>query len=445
MIRKFFTKPAYGSVELGINSVEVFLRLHLLIFYSQTVGLSAFSVGVALSFAILWDAITDPLIGRLSDFWRMKYGSRWPLVFVGAISTVAGLYLLYHPPLTLLSTDTLKWSYLLLSALFLNTATTFLSIPYSAMIGDYTDDRKERSSFIGWRLAFANFGAILGIAIPGYFLVNTPQTAYSTTAWMIAAVVMTFVCVSFPFRPRPQVQMLRTQDSALSAPPKELLSAFRNKAFLNLVLGYFVVNIGLTFNSAAALYYYRLRVQYSESEIQTLLLIFLLVFTASLPLWVWLSSRFGKKWTLIVGALALGLSNIAIYPLLPIGEAFWGYLWAAGFGGVLVGSSVLMESCLTDTIDLDHVRQRKERFGLYFGLWKFSGKASRSMAMLITGSLLDWASANAPIAETSERLAWIFGPGVGSFFALGALLLIPYKLTENKCQQVKSILHRRRK
>jgi Na+/melibiose symporter-like transporter len=104
-----------------------------------------------------------------------------------------------------------------------------------------------------------------------------------------------------------------------------------------------------------------------------------------------------------------------------------------------------MESCLTDTIDLDHVRQKRERFGLYFGLWKFSGKASRSMAMLITGSLLDWASVNAPIAETSERLAWIFGPGVGSFFAGGALLLIPYKLTEAKCQQVKSILQRRRK
>lgn len=444
MIRKFLTKPAYGSVELGINSVEVFLRLHLLIFYSQTVGLSAFSVGVALSLAILWDAITDPLIGRLSDFWRLKHGSRWPLVFVGALGTVSGLYLLYHPPLQMLATDGLRWAYLLLAALFLNTATTFLSIPYSAMIGDYTEDRKERSRFIGWRLAFANFGAILGIAIPGYFLVNSPQTAYSTTAWMIAGVVLLFVLVSFPFRP-PKGQLIHTQDSALRAPPKELLSAFQNKAFLNLVIGYFVVNIGLTFNSAAALYYYRLRVQYSESEIQTLLLIFLLVFTASLPLWVWLSSRFGKKWTLILGALTLGVSNVFIYPLLPVGEALKGYLWAAGFGGVLVGSSVLMESCLTDTIDLDHVRQKRERFGLYFGLWKFSGKASRSMAMLITGSLLNWASVNAPIAETSERLAWIFGPGVGSFFAGGALLLIPYKLTEAKCQQVKSILQRRRK
>lgn len=444
MIRKFLTKPAYGSVELGINSVEVFLRLHLLIFYSQTVELSAFSVGVALSIAILWDAITDPLIGRLSDYWRLKYGSRWPLVFVGAIGTVVGLYLLYHPPLGFLGSGNLRWTYLLSAALFLNTTTTFLSIPYSAMIGDYTGDRKERSSFIGWRLAFANFGAILGIAIPGYFLVNSPQTAYSTTAWMIAGVVILFVLVSFPFRPA-KGQPIQLQDSTLKAQQNELLSAFQNKAFLNLVVGYFVVNIGLTFNSAAALYYYRLRVEYSESEIQTLLLIFLLVFTASLPLWVWLSSRFGKKWTLISGALALGVSNIFIYPLLPSGEAFWGYLWAAGFGGVLVGSSVLMESCLTDTIDLDHVRQRKERFGLYFGLWKFSGKASRSMAMLITGSLLDWASANAPIAETSDRLAWIFGPGVGGFFALGAVLLIPYKLSEPKCQQVKSILQRRRK
>ncbi|MCE3010872.1 MAG: MFS transporter [Proteobacteria bacterium] len=420
MIKTTLNKIYYGSLETGINAIEVFLRLHLLVFYSQTLGLSATSVGVALSIGILWDAITDPLVGNLSDRFQARYHTRWPLVLAGGVFTVLLLWLLFNPPSDL-KLD--LWWYLLICCLGLNTATTFLGIPYTAMVGDLTSDSNERGQYIGWRLAFSNLGAILGIGIPGYFLAQENPAAYSASSVSILLVLLGTLAFS-SLTKVPRVKVPRQTSLARIKFPR----FWENFPFLWLVSGFFIVNVGLAFNSAAALFFYRLRVQYQEAEIQKLLLLFLIVFTASIPLWISLAKKWEKKPVLISGALLLGISNCLIYPLLPVGEAFWGYFWAATVGGVFVGSSVLMESLLTDTIEYGNRQSQSEAFGFYFGAWKFFGKASRAVAVLIAGVLLDWAQVNTPQPFTEERLAWIFGPGVGLFFLLGALMIIPLKL-----------------
>ncbi|MFN7262468.1 MAG: MFS transporter, partial [Pseudobdellovibrionaceae bacterium] len=386
MIKATLNKIYYGSLETGINAIEVFLRLHLLVFYSQSLGLSATSVGFALSLGILWDAITDPVVGNFSDRFQARFHTRWPLVLSGGAFTVLFLWLLFNPPADL-QMD--LWWYLLWCCLGLNTATTFLGIPYTAMVGDLTSDSNERGQYIGWRLAFANLGAILGIGIPGYFLAQENPAAYSESSVTIVFVLLSTLAFSSLTKvPRLKVQAQKSL-SQIHFP-----RFWENLPFLWLVSGFFVVNIGLAFNSAAALFFYRLRVQYQEAEIQKLLLLFLVVFTLSIPLWIWLAKQWGKKRVLVAGAFLLGVSNCLIYPFLPVGEAFWGYFWAATIGGILVGSSVLMESLLTDTIEYGNRKSQSEAFGFYVGAWKFFGKASRAVAVLIAGLLLDWAQVN---------------------------------------------------
>lgn len=436
---KTLQQATYGFVETGVNAVEIFLRLHLLVFYSKNMGLSTLWVGVALSLAILWDAAIDPWIGRFSDNWKKTKGTRLHLVLTGAILTSILLYALFHPP-QFLHSDLEKWLYLFSTSLLLNTSYTFLSIPYSAMVGDYSEDRRERSGYIAWRMAFANLGAILGIAVPGYFLTQSLETAYGKSSWILAAVVLiaTFIGSLTP----PPIVLADKNEKSLR--PQGILYAAKNKPFLLLVFAYFIVNIGLTFNSAAALFYYRLRLQISEQEIQNLLLIFLIVFSASIPLWILISRSIGRKSTLLIGAFGLGLATCVTYPLLPVGDAIAAYWWAAVIGGIFVGSSVLLESILTDVIDYDSIRSKRENFGLYFGLWKFSAKFSRATALLITGSLLEWANVAAPNAHTPDRLAMIFGPGVGFFFIAAGAMIIPFGLTEERCQKVKRILLRQK-
>lgn len=432
-------KLLYGLVETGINAAELFIRLHLLVFYSKDMGLSTFWVGVALSISILWDAAIDPWIGRISDQFKIKYGTRMHLVLAGAILTTLFLVALYHPP-TFLETDKLKWTYLLIASLLFNTAFTLFSIPYAAMVGDYTSDRSERAQFIAWRLGFANLGAIMGIAVPGFFLIRNPQSAYGYASIGIALVIMTTTLLG-SLSPPPKTTPEKLLPEETSHPFQSIL---RNKPFLLLVVAYFIVNVGLTFNSSAALFFYRMRVQLNEQEIQNMLMLFLLVFSASIPVWLLIAKWVSRKWALFGGAFILGASNFVVYPMLPPGNPIPTYIWASSFGGFFVGCSVLLESILTDVIDYDFAKSKKEKFGLYFGVWKFSAKFSRAVALLLTGTLLDWANVAFPDVDTSNRLAIIFGPGVGSFFILAALAIIPYGLNEKQMVRVKRILDRRR-
>lgn len=432
------TKFLYGFTETGVNAIEIFLRLHLLVYYTSVKKLPPTWVGIVLALSIFWDALIDPWIGELSDRFKSKTGTRLPMVILGAIFSAFFLVFLYQPPSSLEGSSLLF--YLLGVSLALNTCYTFFAIPYTAMVGDFTENRSERAQFIAWRFVFANLGAVLGIGIPGFFLAQSIPDPYSHASWILAIVVVSAALVS-TIKPPPKTKINTTTiDFNLK---KSIQMALKNTPFLWLILAFFVLNIGLAINSSAALYYYRFRVLLSEQEIQNLLLLFLLVFSLSIPFWISIGKKWGRKKTLLFGALGLGVSNFIIYPLLPEKSAAHAYFWASCFGGFWVGVSVLMEAILTDTIDYDKLRTRKDNFGLYFGLWKFSGKSSRAIALLFTGALLDWVGISFPDDLTGPRLAILFGPGVGSFFILAALLIIPYGLTENKVERVKTILSRR--
>ncbi len=435
-MRRLVEKILYGSVETGVSAVEFFIRLHLLVYYSKDLGLAPAWVGVALSIAILWDAAVDPWIGRLSDEFKNKKGTRIHLVLAGAIATALTLFALYHPPLPSLPSAGSKWLYLLVMSLIFNTSHTLFSIPYSAMVGDYTRDRDERSRFIAWRLVFANVGGVLGIAIPGYFLTHSDSNAYGSSSWIVAMIVLAVAFLG-SLAPPP----LRKETAiAVHTGRHPLLQAFSNRAFAVLLLANLVMNVALTLNSSMALYYYRMRLALSEGEIQNVLLLFLLIFSLSIPLWILVGKKIGRKATLILGAVLIGVTNCFIYPLLPSGNAQAAYLWASGLGGLLVGCAVLLESVLTDVIDYDHFLFNQERFGLYFGVWKFSAKLSRAFAVLLAGLYLDWANVTFPDPDTNSRLGLAFGPGVGFFFVLAGLILFAYPLNEKKYAEVKAAL-----
>jgi GPH family glycoside/pentoside/hexuronide:cation symporter len=111
-----------------------------------------------------------------------------------------------------------------------------------------------------------------------------------------------------------------------------------------------------------------------------------------------------------------------------------------------VGSVVLLDSLLTDVIDYDQVRTGVQRSGVYFGVWRLGAKTARALAIAGAGLLLEiigFVPNVTQSVEVSEALAWLFGPGVGMFLVLAALLLWPYRFDETKQRQVRRILQRR--
>jgi len=436
----------YGVAELGINGVEVLIRVSLLIFYTDVVGLDPRLAGYAVALGVVWDAVTDPLMGRLSDHTRGRLGRRRPYIALGAVLLAGAVVVLFSPPQA--DTQAGKFAVLLGSYVLANTAMTVIAVPHSALAGDLSGDLRGRTGLFGWRLLFANAGLVLGTALPGLLVASqgtAPGAADRAAAQAMALLVLATAALT----------LLATRGRDTGAAPAAagarggyraaLASVLRNRCFWPLLAAWVVANVGLSVNAATALYYYRYRLGLEEPQTRLLITVFMLVFCLSIPAWVAVARRRGLRGPLIAGAGALGVMSCVVYPLFPPGNPWWP-LTASLLGGLAIGSVVLLEPMLADVVDHDRVRSREARFGLYFGVWKMGAKASRALAIALTGNALGWMGFVPNQAQgpgTSLGIALLFGPGVGAFFLLAAALLAAHPLDASHRERVRRLLARR--
>lgn len=439
-------QAGYATADIGLNTVETALRLYVLVFYTDAVGLSAALGGLAASLAIVWDAVTDPIMGVISDRTRHRFGGRRMWLVPGGLSLALGVLAVFFPPA--LDSQAAKFGWLLASFCFLNTGMTVLSVPFQAMAGEMTEDPHERNVLFGWRFAFANVGSLVAAALPQSFL-DAGETTVATLPQVSVVAAMLVVATSLwswsstarvrflqpPLQPQPFV-------SAFAAP-------FANRPFRPLLLAYVVASVGIGVNATTFFYYYRYVLRLPEDRTHVVLVTFTAVFTLSIVAWVGLARRFGKRRPLVVGSLALGVGTTLLYWLAPdVERRFELVLWVGAIGlGSFVGSCVLIDAMLTDVLDHDCVRTRQLRSGLFFGVWRFAGKVARALAVAFAGLALDAAgfvegSADQPPAVATV-LTWMFGPVVGAVFALTAVVLWRYRFDEQKQAQVRAILARR--
>ena len=433
----------YAVAESGLNTVETLLRLYLLIFYTDEVGLSPSLAGLAVGLGLVWDAVTDPLMGALSDRTRHRLGGRRGYLPLGAALLSAGLLLVFWPPP--LASQLAKFSWLLGSFCFLNTGMTVLSVPYMAMAGELTEDPRVRTNLFGWRFGFANVGAVLAAALPILFLVEghgsaaaIPRVTLVTVVVVLGSALISWRATAFqPRLPR----IVRTEPLL-----RTFATALRSRPLRPLLAAYVVATLGIGINATTAQYYYRYLLGLTEHQVQTLLVVFLGVFTASIVAWVLAARRHGKRRLMAIGATLLGVGTSALYLFLPKG-AYVPTLLLGGVGlGALVGCIVLIDALLTDVIDHDRLRTGQLRSGLYFGVWRFASKMARALAIGVAGLVLDLVGfvpngEQSPAVELALRVQ--FGPGVGVFFFAAGAILSAYRFDERKQEQVRRLLARR--
>jgi GPH family glycoside/pentoside/hexuronide:cation symporter len=179
--------------SLILNSLFGFAMLY----YTDALGLKPSLAGIAMSVAIFWDAISDPVMGHISDNTRSKFGRRHPYMLIGGLCMVASFYFLWSvPDIFKSSMVTLFW-YLVAMNLLLRTTFTVFIIPYTAlgfeMCTDYTGRTKLQgirtgmnmaTNFCGpalsWAIFFQNKGDIRATSVPANFIsMGTVFTAAS--------------------------------------------------------------------------------------------------------------------------------------------------------------------------------------------------------------------------------------------------------------------------
>jgi len=266
--------------------------------------------------------------------------------------------------------------------------------------------------------------------------------------WLAAAAAISGLIAMLATRGHDAPVTAASRRLSVGAIKESMTAVARSAAFRPLVAAYLVGSIGLTLNSSLALFYYEHRLQLAEREVFLwILLPFALIIALSIGGWVLASKRIGRRRTAFGGVFLLGLGTAVVYPLFPpgslIGPVAWGLV-----GGLLVGSVFLFDATVADVVDVDEALGGVHREGVFFGVWRMASKLARALGLAITGWLLDVVGFAPGAAEQTDAARWglalAFGPGVGVFFMLGALLWLCVPLDEGVQARARSIIERRR-
>ena len=150
---------AIGNIPFSVKDAAY---INFVVFYyTQVQGLSGTLTGLAMFIALLWDGISDPVVGSWSDTLRTRWGRRHPLLVAGGLPTALLFMALFAPPEGLSEMEVFAW--LLGVSILLRTALTIYFIPYSAMGAELSTDYDERTVIAKARVTMAWLG---GMALP---------------------------------------------------------------------------------------------------------------------------------------------------------------------------------------------------------------------------------------------------------------------------------------
>ena len=170
----FNTKFAYGVGQLAEGLKNSALNTFLLFYYNQVLGLSGTLAGLAVAIALIFDAVTDPLAGSISDNWRGRLGRRHPFMYASAIPLGICFFLLFSPPAGMSEWGLFFW--LTVTIVLTLASMTLYHVPHIALGAELSTDYQERSQIVSFRyvLSFAGFFLCYGLGFAWFFR-DTPE------------------------------------------------------------------------------------------------------------------------------------------------------------------------------------------------------------------------------------------------------------------------------
>jgi GPH family glycoside/pentoside/hexuronide:cation symporter len=423
-------KLGFGVLDLGGNLFFTALGFWSLNYLTDTVGLAAGLAGTAVMIGKLWDAVTDPMMGFISDRTRSRWGRRRPYLLYGAIPLFLTMWLFFTNPG--FKDPILLFVWATLALMLLNTAYTVVNIPYNSLTPELTDDYHERTSLNGYRFGFAVLGTILGAAavqpIVGAFA--TKSAGFSAMGAILGLVMAVTALITF--------LAVREKDHSNTEIPKEgffetYLAVFHNKPYL-IVLGTYALNLtGLNFLQGILVYYTKY-IYGNEGLTTPAMILLLLVAMVCIPVSVFVSRHIGKKRTYQVSFAVLASGTLAIYLLgHKLGPNF--FLGMMVYAGVGIGFGYVAPwAMIPDTVEYDAIKTGKRKEGAFYGMWTFTSKVGQSLSIFLSGLILSSSgyiadAAQSPVTKQAIRL--LIGPLPALVF-VGAIVLIHFYPLDEK-------------
>lgn len=396
--------------------------------YAKHWGLSLAALGGAILLARVFDAITDPLIGYLSDRTQEKLGTRKPWLIAGAVVSLAGIWFLYQPP----ENVSIVWfaSWFMVAYL----GWTMVEIPYRGWAIELSDDYMQRTRVMTW-VAFATLvGGLLFYVLPfaqkALGQVETTEIGPATLGAaafvsIFGVLITTFIIVRFV--PDPTVVATKAKDSFAEL----LRSIFRNGPLMYITLLFLMM--GLTSGMGGGLLYLYVDVYLGlGAQLASVMILASPILLLSTPFWGWVCNRFEKHRTLSFAVVVQACCALG-YAFVPPGGESFGLLLALILIGVAMQAAglVAFPAMMGDVADHGRLSFGHDRAGVYFAFFTLVQKAVGGLGVMLGLLVAGSFGFDPTAAEQSEsgvmgmKVAIAFVPAMASFVAVPLLWKFP--------------------
>ncbi len=419
---------AYALPALALSVVGIPVYVYLPKFYTDVVGVSATAVGAILLGIRLFDAVTDPLEGFISDRLNTRFGRRKPFILGSSLPLAFFITFLFTPPV-MAPASGVWWFGFGISGLFL--FWTLITVPYEALGAEITSDYDERTALLGMRDGFLLLGTLVAASSPVLLsrMLDLPSDAGGERVkffWigLMYAPFVVAACLACVLLVDEKKDAHRP---ASWNPLREFSATFSNRPFMILLVSYAISAFGSNLPATLILYYVEYVLQSQRAD--AFLLLYFVTGIVFLPAWIALSRRIGKKeaW---LGSMAINTGAfVGVFFLGPGDEAWYGLLVllsGIGLGGVLAIPSAMQ----ADVIDYDESLTGERREGHYIGVWSVARKLAAALGVGLALFLLGQSGYKPGAEQTPDvvltlRVLYALVPSLCNLVAFAVALAYP--------------------
>lgn len=440
-----FGSAAYGVKDNGFS-------FFLMIFYNQVLGLEGYLAGLAIMVALIFDAISDPLVGYWSDNTHSRWGRRHPFMYFSAVPVAISYYFLWNPIWQDLEQIEL-FAYLTCTAILVRFFITLYEIPSTSIVAELTDDYDERTRLLGYRYMFGWYGGLVMAVLGwGYFFNRTElgivepsgYVGYSITGSVVIFLSIIISSASLhkyiPSLPKAAIKTNKTITSIFS----ELKETLSNRNFLVLFLAGLFAAIGAgistNFNAYINTYFW----EFTPTQVAAMTGGLFLAPAAANILTPLITRRWDKR------EAAIRVYSVLIFwsasPIILRLMDFWPsndspLLYPFMCAHIIIDVTmiiifgIIQSSMLADVVEHSQERTGRREEGLFFASRTFASKATSGVGTFIAGivlTLINFPQGASP-GEVPEEVLFdlgvVYGPTLMAFYATALFCITFYTIS----------------
>lgn len=445
----------FGSVAFGVksNGFDYFF----LIFYSQVMGVSAYLVSLALMIALVVDALSDPLIGYLSDNTRSRWGRRHPFMYAAAIPASVAYYFVWNPPAGL-EGDAL-FPYIVTIAVLVRTLITVYEIPSSSLVAEMSDDYDERTSMLSYRYFFGwTGGTLMGAFATIFILVPTATISngmfnvegHGQVGTIASAVIFLAIMISAlgthkmipELKPPPPARQM-----SIGLIYREVFETLASRSFLALFLAALFGAVASGVSTTLSFYFSTFFWGFSTQQIGLMSLSVVISAVMAFIISPVISKKLGKK----RGAITIGLMAFTVAPA-PIFLRLLGLMPENGDPALfplvlsiivvdvalIIAYQTLSSSMIADLVEEAEIKTQRRNEGVFFASVTFVRKVTQGIGAAVAGVLLT--ISQFPVGATPDQVpetvlntfGWLYVPTIFGLWMIMIACLSLYSVDRKK-------------